>query len=57
MANKTLFASLRGELIPQTDTVNAENAPAYAVAPKQALGQTRPRAASGERSTRLPTSN
>ena len=32
MANKRLFASLRGELIPQTDTVNAENAPAYALA-------------------------
>jgi len=39
MANKRLFASLRGELIPQTDTVNAENAPAYALAPKQALAQ------------------
>jgi hypothetical protein len=31
MANKTL--------IPQTDTVNSENAPAYALAPKQALAQ------------------
>ena len=39
MANKTLFASLRGELIPQTDTRNAENAPAYALAPKHALAQ------------------
>lgn len=39
MANKTLFASLRGALIPQTDTVNSENAPAYALAPKQALAQ------------------
>jgi len=26
-------------LIPQTDTVNSENAPAYALAPKQALAQ------------------
>jgi 60 kDa SS-A/Ro ribonucleoprotein len=39
MANKTLFASLRGALIPQTDTVNSENAPAYLLAPKQALAQ------------------
>src|SRR5208283_1929532 len=39
MANKTLFASLRDALIPQTDTVNSEHAPAYALAPKQALAQ------------------
>jgi 60 kDa SS-A/Ro ribonucleoprotein len=39
MANKTLFASLRDTLIPQTNTVNSENAPAYALAPKQALAQ------------------
>src|SRR5262245_3029579 len=39
MANKTLFATLRGPLIPQTDTVNSEMAPAYALAPKQALAQ------------------
>ncbi len=39
MANKTLFASLRGALIPQTNAVNSENAPAYALAPKQALAQ------------------
>jgi 60 kDa SS-A/Ro ribonucleoprotein len=39
MANKTLFASLREALIPQTDGVNSENAPAYALAPKQALSQ------------------
>ena len=39
MANKTLFASLRDALIPQTETVNSENAPAYALAPKQALAQ------------------
>jgi 60 kDa SS-A/Ro ribonucleoprotein len=39
MANKTLFASLHDALIPQTDTVNSENAPAYALAPKQALAQ------------------
>ena len=39
MANKTLFASLRKALIPQTDGVNSENAPAYALAPKQALAQ------------------
>jgi 60 kDa SS-A/Ro ribonucleoprotein len=39
MANKTLFASLRDALIPRTDTVNSENAPAYALAPKHALAQ------------------
>src|SRR5208283_4393454 len=39
MANKTLFASLRDALIPQTNTVNSENAPGYALAPKQALAQ------------------
>jgi 60 kDa SS-A/Ro ribonucleoprotein len=39
MANKTLFASLHGALIPQTNTVNSEDAPAYALAPRQALAQ------------------
>ncbi len=39
MANKTLFAKLRGALIPKTDAVNNESAPAYALAPKQALAQ------------------
>jgi 60 kDa SS-A/Ro ribonucleoprotein len=39
MANKTLFASLRDALIPRADTVNSENAPAYALEPKQALAQ------------------
>jgi len=39
MANKTLFASLRDTLIPPTDAVNSENAPAYALAPKHALAQ------------------
>jgi 60 kDa SS-A/Ro ribonucleoprotein len=39
MANKTLFASLQGALLPKTDAVNEENAPAYALQPKQALAQ------------------
>ena len=39
MADKTLFASLRDAMIPRTDTVNSHNAPAYALAPKQALAQ------------------
>src|SRR6266404_3041253 len=39
MANKTLFASLRDALIPQTNTVNSESAPAYALTSKQALAQ------------------
>src|SRR5438128_610964 len=39
MPNKTLFASLRDKLFPPTDAVNSEQAPAYALAPKQALAQ------------------
>lgn len=39
MANKSLFQSLMGRLIPRTDTVNDEWAPAYAMTPKQSLAQ------------------
>ena len=39
MADKTLFASLVGKLIPATDAVNSHGAPAYALSPKQALAQ------------------
>ena len=39
MANKTLFATLAGKLIPATDTVNHEFAPAYAMTPRQKLAQ------------------
>jgi 60 kDa SS-A/Ro ribonucleoprotein len=39
MANKTLFQSIFGGLIPAADTVNAEHAPAYAFSPRQALAQ------------------
>ena len=39
MANKTLFQSLRGALLPKTDTTNEAGGPAYALAPKQALAQ------------------
>src|SRR5438309_12132837 len=39
MANKTLFQTIFGGLIPPTNTVNSENAPAYALSPKQALAQ------------------
>ena len=39
MANKTLFASIRGALLPATDAVNREKAPAYAYSPKHALAQ------------------
>ena len=31
MANKTLFKSLVGKLIPATDTIKEERAPAYAL--------------------------
>src|SRR5919202_4281541 len=39
MANKTLFKSLVGKLVPATDAVNHEFAPAYAFTPKHALAQ------------------
>ncbi|MEM8625092.1 MAG: RNA-binding protein [Pseudomonadota bacterium] len=39
MANKTLFASLRGRLVPEATARNAEGAPAYTYAPKHALAQ------------------
>jgi 60 kDa SS-A/Ro ribonucleoprotein len=39
MANKTLFKSLIGKLMPATDALNEERAPAYALSPKQQLAQ------------------
>jgi 60 kDa SS-A/Ro ribonucleoprotein len=39
MANKTLFKSLVGKLVPATNAVNEERAPAYAFTPKHALAQ------------------
>ena len=39
MANKTLFKSLIGKLIPATDALNEEFAPAYALSPKHQLAQ------------------
>jgi 60 kDa SS-A/Ro ribonucleoprotein len=39
MANKNLFKSLAGKLVPATDAVNHEFAPAYAFTPKHALAQ------------------
>jgi 60 kDa SS-A/Ro ribonucleoprotein len=39
MAINTLFGSYRGPMIPNTDTVNYEGAPAYSLTPKQALAQ------------------
>ena len=39
MANKTLFKSLVGKLMPATDALNEEHAPAYALAPKHQLAQ------------------
>jgi 60 kDa SS-A/Ro ribonucleoprotein len=39
MANKTLFQSLRGALVPKTDAVNDHGCPAYALSPKQVLAQ------------------
>jgi 60 kDa SS-A/Ro ribonucleoprotein len=39
MANKTLFKSLIGKLIPATDAINEERAPAYALSPRAQLSQ------------------
>ena len=39
MANKTLFKSVFGRLVPVTDAVNEEHAPAYALPPKHQLAQ------------------
>src|SRR5687768_6855505 len=39
MANKSLFQSLAGKLIPATNALNEENAPAYRLTPKHALAQ------------------
>ncbi|MBV9924864.1 MAG: TROVE domain-containing protein [Acidobacteria bacterium] len=39
MANKTLFKSLVGRLVPATNARNEHGAPAYALTPKQALAQ------------------
>jgi 60 kDa SS-A/Ro ribonucleoprotein len=39
MANKTLFRSIVGRLLPKTDTLNEEGRPAYAFSAKQALAQ------------------
>lgn len=39
MANRSVFASLRGRLLPRTDAVNREGAPAYAYEDRHALAQ------------------
>lgn len=39
MANQSLFQSIRGKLLPSTDTCNEALAPAYAFEPKHALAQ------------------
>jgi 60 kDa SS-A/Ro ribonucleoprotein len=39
MANKSLFKSLVGKLIPAADAANSERAPAYAFTPKHRLAQ------------------
>ncbi|MGE0239914.1 MAG: RNA-binding protein [Parvibaculaceae bacterium] len=39
MANKSVFASMIGKLLPRADAENHEGAPAYALAPRAALAQ------------------
>ncbi len=39
MANKSVFATIAGKLLPRTDTRNHEGALAYSLSPRQALAQ------------------
>jgi len=39
MANRVLFRSIAGKLLPKPDAVNEAKGPAYALAPKHALAQ------------------
>jgi 60 kDa SS-A/Ro ribonucleoprotein len=39
MANKSVFASIKGKLLPRADAVNHEGAQAYSLTPHQALAQ------------------
>jgi len=39
MANKNLFQTRIGKMVPETDTVNEEMAPAYALKPERAIAQ------------------
>ena len=39
MANKTMFASTRGKLLPAVNGLNAAGGKAYALAPREALAQ------------------
>lgn len=39
MANKSVFATIAGKLLPRTDAWNHESAPAYRLTPHQALAQ------------------
>ncbi len=39
MANKNLFKSIASKILPVTNTVNKERAPAYVLEPKHALAQ------------------
>jgi 60 kDa SS-A/Ro ribonucleoprotein len=39
MANKSIFSSIRGALVPLTNTRNREGAPAYAMTPEHRLAQ------------------
>src|SRR5689334_2605781 len=39
MANKSLFQSVRGALMPKADTTNEAGGPAYKLSPKHALAQ------------------
>jgi len=39
MANKNLFQTMRGKLLPPADTRNSHGAPGYHLKPKHALAQ------------------
>jgi 60 kDa SS-A/Ro ribonucleoprotein len=39
MANKSVFATIKGKLLPRADAMNHAGAQAYALTPHQALAQ------------------
>ena len=57
MANKKIFKSHPGTLMPATDAFNEEYAPAYALSPKHQLAQYAATGVSTQPSTPLPANN
>ena len=57
MANKKLFKSLIGKLMPVTDALNEERAPAYKLSPQHLLAQYAATGCLNELSTRVRTTS